>query len=91
MLLTVALPPSTITAIEAEINSQALALSRVDIIRKSIALSLIVKCKDIAEAMQFSNEYAPEHLILHTQNASGLLPSVQNAGSIFVGPYSPER
>ncbi|KAL8290626.1 hypothetical protein RQP46_002884 [Phenoliferia psychrophenolica] len=90
VLLTVALPTSTIAAIEAEINSQALALSRVDIIRKSIALSLIIKCQDMDEAIKFSNEYAPEHLILHTHEASGLLPSIMNAGSIFVGPYSPE-
>ncbi|KAI5481712.1 Histidine biosynthesis trifunctional protein [Pseudohyphozyma bogoriensis] len=90
VLLTVALPDSTIAEIESEIHSQALALSRVDIIRKSIALSLIIKCKDIEEAMEFSNAYAPEHLILHTHAASALLDKVQHAGSVFVGPYSPE-
>ncbi|KAM0751294.1 hypothetical protein T439DRAFT_313600 [Meredithblackwellia eburnea MCA 4105] len=90
VLLTVGLDSPTIDLIEKEINSQALALPRVDIIRESIAKSLIVKCKDIGEAMDFSNSYAPEHLILHTENAAGLLDKVQNAGSVFVGPYSPE-
>ncbi|KAK4703527.1 histidinol dehydrogenase, partial [Phenoliferia sp. Uapishka_3] len=90
VLLTVALPSSTISQIEDEINSQALALSRVDIIRKSIPKSLIVKCASIEEAMEFSNNYAPEHLILHTEKAASLLDVVVNAGSVFVGPLSPE-
>lgn len=91
VLLSVNLPASTLAEIDNEIHSQALALSRVDIIRKSISLSLIIQCADIAEAMGFSNAYAPEHLILHTANASGLLDEVKHAGSVFVGPYSPER
>lgn len=41
--------------------------------------------------MRFSNEYAPEHLILHLEGASGKVGMVENAGSVFVGPYSPER
>ena len=90
VLLTIDLPASTLTAIEDEIKSQALALTRVDIVRKSIAHSLIIKCRDLAEAMEFSNNYAPEHLILHLHEANKVVEMVQNAGSIFVGPYSPE-
>lgn len=90
MLLTVGLPESTIADIEAEIKSQALALTRVAIVRKSIAHSLIIKCVDLAEAMEFSNKYAPEHLILHLHEASKVVELVTNAGSIFVGAYSPE-
>jgi histidinol dehydrogenase len=40
--------------------------------------------------MDFSNTYAPEHLILHANNAIDLIPGVLNAGSVFVGEYSPE-
>lgn len=45
----------------------------------------------VEEAMKFSNEYAPEHLILHLEGASTRVEMVENAGSVFVGPYSPER
>jgi phosphoribosyl-ATP pyrophosphohydrolase/phosphoribosyl-AMP cyclohydrolase/histidinol dehydrogenase len=41
--------------------------------------------------MDFSNDYAPEHLILHIRDAKAVVEEVQNAGSVFVGPYSPER
>lgn len=41
--------------------------------------------------MVFSNSYAPEHLILHLDKAADVVEMVQNAGSIFIGPYSPER
>ena len=41
--------------------------------------------------MDFSNDYAPEHLILHLHDAKAVAEEVQNAGSVFVGPYSPER
>lgn len=91
ILLAVALNDTQLSAIEAEIKKQALALPRVDIIRKSIAHSLIIKCRDLDEAMTFSNSYAPEHLILQLENASSVVPSVRNAGSVFVGAYSPER
>lgn len=44
----------------------------------------------MAEGVDYSNEYAPEHLILHLENASKTVDMIENAGSIFVGPYSPE-
>ena len=80
-----------IDAIEQEVDAQARALPRVDIIRQSIPKSLIVKTSSVEEAIAFSNDYAPEHLILHLKDASMRVPLVQNAGSVFVGPYSPER
>lgn len=43
------------------------------------------------EAIDFSNMYAPEHLIVNTLDAEKCLPKVQNAGSVFLGAYSPER
>lgn len=89
--MTVSLPESTIAAIEAEIDSQARALARVNIMRESVAKSIIVKTSSVEEAVGFSNDYAPEHLILHLKDAPEVVPLVQNAGSVFVGPYSPER
>ncbi len=85
------LAPKHLGEIEKEVDNQANALSRVDILRVSITKSLIVKVKTIEEAINFSNDYAPEHLILHLENASQKVPSIENAGSIFVGPYTPER
>lgn len=91
ILLAVDIDDAGLAAIESEIKEQALALPRVDIIRKSIAHSLIIKCADLDQAIEFSNNYAPEHLILQLEKASDLVARVTNAGSVFVGAYSPER
>lgn len=91
MLITVNLSDEKLSAIEAELDSQARALPRVDIVRESISKSIIVKAQSAEQAIEFSNDYAPEHLILHLQDAGNIIPSVENAGSVFVGPYSPER
>ncbi|KAI8098027.1 histidinol dehydrogenase-domain-containing protein [Gilbertella persicaria] len=90
VLLAVDLSPEHLHSIEEEVHKQALALPRCDIVRKSIPHSYSLSMKNLEEAMQFSNEYAPEHLILHLENASSVLPLVDNAGSVFVGQYSPE-
>ena len=42
------------------------------------------------EVMEFSNDYAPEHLIINHRDARSLCSRVTNAGSVFIGPYSPE-
>lgn len=80
-----------LASIEREVDQQAHALERVDILRQSVSKSLIVKASSIEEAIDFSNDYAPEHLILHLENAKDKLASIENAGSVFVGPYTPER
>ncbi|KAL6309674.1 histidine biosynthesis trifunctional-protein [Sparassis latifolia] len=90
VLVAVNLSDAEVSAIEAAVDSQAHALPRVGIVRESIAKSIIVKTKSEQDAIRFSNDYAPEHLILHVKDAKGLLASVDNAGSVFVGPYSPE-
>lgn len=91
VLVAVDLTDAELAGIEAELDKQAKALSRVDIVRESIAKSNIVRVKTVAEALQFSNDYAPEHLIIHLQDTEAAVPLVENAGSVFVGPYSPER
>lgn len=77
--------------IEEQIHVQASRLPRVDIVRQSIPKSYTLRVSNVSEAMDFSNDYAPEHLILHIDNAEDAIPLVQNAGSVFVGAYSPER
>lgn len=90
VLVGVNLTPAHLEAIEAEVDKQARALPRVEIAREAIKKSLIVLTKDLQEAMIFSNEYAPEHLILHLADAPGAVKQVDNAGSVFVGAFSPE-
>jgi len=91
VLIAVDLTAEHLAEIEKEVDQQANDLPRVDIVRVSISKSLIVKVKTVKEAIAFSNEYAPEHLILHLENANQKVSLVENAGSVFVGPYTPER
>jgi phosphoribosyl-ATP pyrophosphohydrolase / phosphoribosyl-AMP cyclohydrolase / histidinol dehydrogenase len=91
VLVAVDLPESILSAVEAQVDAQAHALERVDIVRESVSKSIIVHVPNIDAALEFSNDYAPEHLILHIKDAADALSHVQNAGSVFVGPFSPER
>ncbi|KAH9938190.1 histidine biosynthesis trifunctional-protein [Fomitopsis serialis] len=90
VLVAVDLSDAELAAIEAELDKQAKALPRVDIVRESISKSNIVKVKTVEDALKFSNDYAPEHLIIHLEEANAAVALVENAGSVFVGPYSPE-
>lgn len=65
-------------------------LSRKDVATESLRHSTTIIVDDLTEAVHVSNQYAPEHLILQTQAPRDLLPSIQHAGSVFVGQYSPE-
>lgn len=90
ILIAVDLSEQELQAIEDEVHKQAVALPRVDIVRGSIAHSVTVQVKDIKEAMRISNEYAPEHLILQIKDAEKAVDQVMNAGSVFVGHWTPE-
>ncbi|ESK96093.1 histidinol dehydrogenase [Moniliophthora roreri MCA 2997] len=90
VLVAVNLTPEHLAEIEAEVDKQARALSRIDIVKQSIPKSIIVKTVNAEEAIAFSNDYAPEHLILHLESAADKVKSIENAGSVFVGPYTPE-
>lgn len=65
-------------------------LPRQDMMRKSLSHSRIILFNDDEEMMEFSNMYAPEHLIVNHRNAEKLCSSVRNAGSVFIGEWSPE-
>ncbi|MCJ1383527.1 trifunctional histidinol dehydrogenase [Xylographa soralifera] len=90
VLIAVDLNDTQLQAIEDELHAQANALPRVDIVRGAIEHSVTLIVKDIAEAMRYSNDYAPEHLILQVQNAEQVVDLVENAGSVFVGAWTPE-
>jgi histidinol dehydrogenase len=68
----------------------AARLSRREILRQSLDRSRILVFTDLESAFAVSNEYAPEHLILHVRDARRWLERVRAAGSVFLGPWSPE-
>nr|WP_314741222.1 histidinol dehydrogenase [uncultured Haemophilus sp.] len=72
------------------IERQLTELPRAETARKALNHSRIFIAENLNQAVEISNEYAPEHLIVQTQNARELLPLLDNAGSIFLGAYSPE-
>ncbi|OQD78383.1 hypothetical protein PENDEC_c001G03761 [Penicillium decumbens] len=90
ILIAVDLNEQELRAIEDEVDAQAKALPRMDIVRGSLAHSFTLVVRDINEAMVLSNEYAPEHLILQVENPEAIVEQVQNAGSVFIGPWTPE-
>ena len=90
VLIAIDLSDEELVAIEDELHAQASALPRVEIVKAAIEHSVTLVVKDIKEAMMYSNQYAPEHLILQVKNAHDIVQKVQNAGSVFVGPWTPE-
>lgn len=73
-----------------QVEQQLACLSRKEIAVQSIASSLIIITDGIKTSIEISNLYAPEHLIVQTENARNLLPKLKHAGSIFLGAWSPE-
>ena len=73
-----------------QIERQLAELSRARIAEEALKHSHIIVVGDIDSAILISNRYAPEHLILQVDNPRSLLPALRNAGSIFIGPWTPE-
>lgn len=74
-----------------ELSRQMQTLERRDIIEQSLNdFGAIIVCKDISETVDFANELAPEHLELAVENPMEYIGRVDNAGSVFLGHYSPE-
>ncbi|MEZ9481547.1 histidinol dehydrogenase [Vibrio splendidus] len=72
------------------VQKQLKELSRANIAQQALASSLIIIAESITQAIAISNFYGPEHLIVQTKNPRELLPLLDNAGSIFLGDWSPE-
>lgn len=79
-----------IEKVQSALISQLAELSRASIAAQALKQSRLILTKDLAQAVEVSNEYGPEHLIIQTENAQQLLAGLCNAGSIFVGAYTPE-
>jgi histidinol dehydrogenase len=73
-----------------EIEVQLESLSRASIIRGALQNSRIIVVDSVAAAIAISNRYAPEHLIIQTLGAHDIVPDIRNAGSVFVGAFTPE-
>ncbi|MCG8812726.1 histidinol dehydrogenase [Tenacibaculum finnmarkense] len=73
-----------------EVNTQLKELSRREIAEKALENSFVVVLNSSDEMISFSNEYAPEHLIIASENASTYIDKISNAGSVFLGNYSCE-
>ncbi len=74
----------------AEVERQTEVLPRAEIVRQALDNSYVVITDTLDEAMDFSNQYAPEHLILATDNWQLITANIINAGSVFLGNLTPE-
>lgn len=79
-----------ISKVQSELASQVAILSRQKIAEQALTQSRLILVENLATAVEVSNSYGPEHLIIQTEKADELLANLRNAGSIFVGAYTPE-
>ncbi|MBD1571699.1 histidinol dehydrogenase [Vibrio sp. S17_S38] len=88
----VLLTPSAMIAdqVADALQKQLKLLSRADIAEQALGSSVIVITESLTQCVTISNAYGPEHLIVQTRNPRELLPLLDNAGSIFLGQWSPE-
>lgn len=77
-------------AVQQEVEKQVALLPRCELAEKSLAHSKLILLKDKQEVIDMTNQYAPEHLIIETEDYMDLASNVVNAGSIFLGHYTPE-
>lgn len=88
----VLLSPSSalLDAVAGEVDRQCTTLPRSDTARQALAQSRLIRVTSLAQAVEVSNRYAPEHLIIQTAEPHALLDGIESAGSIFLGPWTPE-
>ena len=79
-----------IAAVEQEVQSQLAVLPRKEIAEKAIANSKLIFVENSAIALDLINEYGPEHFIVCTENDDFYVDNIENAGSVFIGNYTPE-
>lgn len=76
--------------VKVEVEKQLADIPRRDIAKQALSKSFILICSNLDEVFEFSNNYAPEHLILNIEGAENYFEKVINAGSVFIGKYSCE-
>lgn len=89
-VLLVASEEKIVEQVKQALNEQLLLLPRKDFAEKALANSKAIVIHETEQALALINEYAPEHLILSIQHAEMIAEKVWNAGSVFIGNYSPE-
>jgi histidinol dehydrogenase len=77
-------------AVQTELAHQIASLTRREIAAEALAGSVAVVVQSLDDAVEIANGYAPEHLSIQTQRPESVLAGVRNAGSVFLGPFSPE-
>ncbi|HET6554777.1 MAG TPA: histidinol dehydrogenase [Dyella sp.] len=77
-------------AVEVEVARQCASLPRADIANQALSQSRLITVSSLEQAVEVSNRYAPEHLILQVEQPRELLASVESAGSVFLGAWTPE-
>ncbi|WP_294594326.1 histidinol dehydrogenase [uncultured Rikenella sp.] len=82
--------PTLAAAVETEVSRQLALLGRAEIATQALAESRIFVVASVAEMVEMANLYAAEHLIVETEEPEAIAAQIENAGSIFLGHYSPE-
>lgn len=82
--------PGLACSVQAEVETQLQSLSRAETAAAALEHSRVIVAADRETAVEISNLYAPEHLILQIENARDALPLIRNAGSVFIGRWTPE-
>ena len=77
-------------AVAVEVEQQLKLLSRADIARQALESSRLIVTKDLQQCIDISNQYGPEHLILQIRQPEDIIDQIDNAGSVFMGDWSPE-
>jgi histidinol dehydrogenase len=73
-----------------QVDIQLEKMPRKEIARESLKQSRLILLKNIEEMIELINDYAPEHLIIMVEQYNNIISRIKNAGSVFLGPYSPE-
>lgn len=76
--------------VAAAVERQLAALPRAETARQALAASRLIVARDLAQCVEISNQYGPEHLIIQTADARSLVDGITSAGSVFLGDWSPE-
>ncbi|MCP1440456.1 histidinol dehydrogenase [Erwinia persicina] len=77
-------------AVADAVEKQLASLPRAETARQALAASRLIVAKDLAQCVEISNRYGPEHLIIQTRQARDLVADITSAGSVFLGDWSPE-